>query len=263
MEGKDSKGRFTKGHKSFWSDETRKKMSDTAKKRGFGKWMLGRKLPEEVKKRIKENFAKYWLGKERPSMKGKSFLSVEGRERIRQSQLKNNSMKGKIPWNKDKQSSLATRKKMSEAMKKSYAQGRIHHFLGKKRPDFAGENNPLWGKFGKEHPKWNDVKNRPFYKSIREIFKYVEWRKSVFAQDNFTCRLCGISGVYVEADHFPKRFIDIVRDNDIQDIGDAIKCDELWDVGNGRTLCSPCHRKTDTWGNTKGLKKTNQNGLTD
>jgi len=111
-----------------------------------------------------------------------------------------------------------------------------------------GSNNPNWKKFGGKHPRWKDVKKRPFYKSIREIFKYVKWRKSVFDRDNYTCVLCGTSGVYVEADHHPKRFIDIVRDNDIQDINDAINCTELWETSNGRTLCQPCHRKTDTWG---------------
>ena len=163
--------------------------------------------------------------------------------------------RGFTPWNKGKKASLASRKNMSEARKKFYVNGGIHPLLGKKRPDMAGENNPNWKKFGREHPRWADVKKHPFYKSIREIFKYVEWRKSVFELDNYSCRLCGISGVYIEADHYPKRFIDIVRDNNIQDIGDAIKCDELWDVGNGRTLCNPCHRKTPTWGRLKELKK--------
>ena len=169
----------------------------------------------------------------------------------------NKGRKGVMPsaWNKGKRLSAEHRKKLIEARKKFYANGGTHPLLGKKRPDMVGENNPNWSKFGTEHPRWTEFKKHPFYKSIREIFKYVEWRKSVFERDNFTCRLCGISGVYVEADHYPKRFIDIVRDNDIQDIGDAIKCTELWDVGNGRTLCVPCHRKTDTWGNTRRLKK--------
>src|SRR3990167_1700790 len=164
---------------------------------------------------------------------------------------KTSFVKGLIPWKKGKRFSAKTRQRMSEARKKFYANGGKHPLLGKKRPDMTGENNPNLKKFGREHPKWTDVKKSPFYKSIRQLFKYVEWRKSVFEQDNYTCCLCGISGVYVEADHYPKRFIDILRNNDIQDIGDAIECAELWDVGNGRTLCSPCHRKTLTWGRLK------------
>lgn len=163
--------------------------------------------------------------------------------------------KGLTPWNKGGKFSAESRKKMSEARNRFYARGGVHPLLGKKRPDITGENNPNWKKFGREHPKWTDDKKRPFYKSIRQLFKYVEWRKSVFGIDNFTCRLCGISGVYIEADHYPKRFIDIIRDNDIQEIEDALNCAELWNVGNGRTLCKPCHLKTLTWGNTKGLEK--------
>lgn len=163
--------------------------------------------------------------------------------------------KGIAPWNKGKKPSEETRKKMSDARKKFYTNGGNHPLLGKKRPDISGENNPNWKKFGKKHPKWTDVKKRPFYKSIRQLFKYVDWRKSVFERDNFTCVLCGISKTYIEADHFPKRFIDIVRDNNVQSVDDAINCAELWNVGNGRTLCSPCHRKTITWGRTKRLKK--------
>lgn len=163
--------------------------------------------------------------------------------------------KGQTSWNKGRKWGAESRKKMSEARYRFHANGGIHPLLGKERPDMKGENNPNWKRFGKEHPRWADVKKRPFYKSIREIFKYVEWRKSVFARDNYTCVLCGAKKVFIEADHYPQRFIDIVRNNDIQEIGDAIKCAELWEVSNGRTLCQPCHRNTTTWGRTKGLKK--------
>ena len=163
--------------------------------------------------------------------------------------------RGMTPWNKGRKLSAESRKKMSDARKKFYSNGGKHPLLGKKRPDITGEKNPNWNKFGKTHPKWTDAKKRPFYKSIRQLFKYVEWRKSVFRRDNFTCVLCGIGKIYIEADHYPKRFIDIVRDNSIQSIENAIDCAELWDVSNGRTLCRSCHCKTDTWGRTKGLKK--------
>ena len=197
---------------------------------------------------FKANSVRYWLGKKRPNMIGNQYAkgNKPGSSAFQ---------KGQIPWNKGKKMSIDFRKKNSEARYRFYANGGIHPLLGKKRPDISGENSPFWGKFGKEHPKWADVKKRPFYKSIRTLFKYVEWRKSVFKIDKYSCRLCGISGVYIEVDHYPKRFIDIVRDNNIQSIEDAIKCAELWDVGNGRTLCRPCHRKTDTWGRQKNCKK--------
>jgi len=38
---------------------------------------------------------------------------------------------------------------------------------------------------------------------------------------------------------------------------EAVKCNELWDISNGRALCRECHRKTDTWGNKNSrIKKT-------
>lgn len=169
--------------------------------------------------------------------------------------------KGLNPWNKGKKMSEESKKKMSIARNKFYASGGQHPLLGKKRPDITGKLNPNWKKFGREHPKWTDVKLRPFYKSIRQLFKYNDWRKSVFNRDKFTCTICGISKVYVEADHHPKRFIDIVRDNDVQDITDAMNCKELWDISNGRTLCKPCHLKTLTWGTKKNCKNKLKNGL--
>ena len=150
---------------------------------------------------------------------------------------------GQPAWNKGKTFSGDSKMKMRLAKL-----GKKGYWSGKQRPEMSGSNNPHWGKFGQEHPKWKDIKLRPFYKSIRQLFKYVDWRKSVFKRDNFTCITCNATKCYIEADHFPKRFIDIVRNNNIQSVEDALNCPELWDITNGRTLCKPCHLKTDTWG---------------
>ena len=37
---------------------------------------------------------------------------------------------------------------------------------------------------------------------------------------------------------------------------EAIKCNELWDINNGRTLCHPCHRTTDTYGFKSARQQT-------
>ena len=68
---------------------------------------------------------------------------------------------------------------------------------------------------------------------IKTSAQYREWRLAVFTRDKFTCVVCGASKVYVEADHIkPKsQFPEL-----------------MFDVGNGRTLCKPCHRKTETFG---------------
>lgn len=83
---------------------------------------------------------------------------------------------------------------------------------------------------------------------------YAKWRKSVFERDKYTCQECrikfikGFTGsVELNADHI-KPFALIVRENNIKTMEQALNCKELWDINNGRTLCIPCHKKTDTWG---------------
>ena len=136
------------------------------------------------------------------------------------------------------------RKNLSEGLLKAYSEGRRNT---EKSLKLFKENNPNKGKFGKEHPKWIDNKKRPFHKAIRQLHQYVEWRKEIFKRDDYRCVLCREIG-YIEADHHPKRFIDIIRQYEIKTSDDAINCKELWDINNGRTLCLQCHRKTDTWG---------------
>ena len=97
------------------------------------------------------------------------------------------------------------------------------------------------GVFGKNHPCYKKVKKHPFHKSIRELYKYRQWRTNVFLRDKFTCVLCGENG-YVEADHYPIRFIAIVRKYVLKTLEQAINCKELWDINNGRTLCRKCHK---------------------
>ena len=90
---------------------------------------------------------------------------------------------------------------------------------------------------------------------IRSSTKYMEWRKSVFRNDNFTCVLCKYhsgNGHTVELNaHHIKPFSILLRENNIKSMEDALICKELWDVDNGKTLCVCCHRKTDTWGRPK------------
>jgi|ERR1035437_4633471 5-methylcytosine-specific restriction endonuclease McrA len=81
----------------------------------------------------------------------------------------------------------------------------------------------------------------PINEAIRASNEYKLWRKSVFERDKWTCVLCGTIGCRknpIQADHI-KSF--------------AHYPDLRVELSNGRTLCVPCHRKTDTWGNSNKI----------
>lgn len=98
---------------------------------------------------------------------------------------------------------------------------------------------------GKKHWNWKGGKSK-LRISIANNFKYRQWRSDVFTRDNFTCVLCGLRGVYLEADHYPKLFSDIIKEYNIKTIEEALNCEELWSINNGRTLCKKCHYN-ETW----------------
>ena len=84
-------------------------------------------------------------------------------------------------------------------------------------------------------------KRSPAYKDdeaikTRRSPEYRKWRKSVFERDDYTCQWCGMRGKTLNADHIkPFSYYPELRLN----------------LDNGRTLCKPCHMKTDTWGGRK------------
>ena len=98
---------------------------------------------------------------------------------------------------------------------------------------------------GKNNPAWKGGIT-PLVRSLRTCSQYFEWRKVVFARDNYTCTICQDKG-YINADHI-KPFRLIVKENNILSVEEGKKCSELWDINNGRTLCVPCHKMTDTYG---------------
>lgn len=86
---------------------------------------------------------------------------------------------------------------------------------------FSGKNSHFWkGGVSKEN------------KRIRESLKYSLWREKVFKRDKYICQECGRRGGTLNADHI-KQF--------------AYHKKLRFKVSNGRTLCVPCHEKTDTF----------------
>lgn len=67
----------------------------------------------------------------------------------------------------------------------------------------------------------------------RNSADYDNWRKSVFERDCYTCQICGQSGGKLCADHIKE-----------WSLYPALR----FDLDNGRTLCFPCHQKTENFG---------------
>ena len=105
-------------------------------------------------------------------------------------------------------------------------------------PWSKGERNTNWEKYGSDHPKWTG--RTALTKSIRFCPKYKVWRSSIFKRDDWTCKICGKRGGYLEADHYPTRFATILNKYKIQTYKQAIQCKALWRA-TGRTVCSKCH----------------------
>ena len=182
-----------------------------------------------------------------------------------------------------------TKRNIRVALNKLYQSGKkVAWNKGKKMPSITGENSHFWkgGKIIKKckycnqefksfpsdnriycslicnwkgivglrvrekHHNWKH--NRKLKEHIREGFKYINWRNSIFKRDNYTCQECGIrSGngkkVILNAHHV-KPFYKIIDENNISTLEEADKCNELWDLNNGLTLCQQCHIKTDNFG---------------
>lgn len=83
----------------------------------------------------------------------------------------------------------------------------------------------------------------PFRTSVRNSAKYLQWRSDVFQRDNWTCQTCAKRGYKLQAHHIIS-FERIMRDNKIKDMEQAMKCNILWDIENGVTLCEDCHKLT-------------------
>lgn len=87
----------------------------------------------------------------------------------------------------------------------------------------------------------------PERKKLYFSFEYKLWRKAVFERDRYTCVFCGLKTgggkrVTLNADHIkPWSLYPELR----------------FAIDNGRTLCEPCHRTTDTYG-AKILKIKNK-----
>lgn len=210
--------------------------------RSIAQALTGRKLSEEHKAKVKQNITKAnnerhvngvsdeekaRLALIRPTMTGKTHSEAT---KAKMSQ----THQGKVM-------STQSREKMSQARAGKYA-GVNHPLYGQTREDMKGENNPNWN---------GGV--TPLHKQIRETIQYKQWRHACFDRDAYTCQLCGQRGGDLHVDHITT-YASIIANHQITSVETAIACKQLWDVGNGRTLCIACHKKTDTYGRPRSQK---------
>ncbi len=105
---------------------------------------------------------------------------------------------------------------------------------------------------GKDNGNWKGGISK-IDKLCRRLLEYKQWREKVFKRDNYTCQECGKNKCYVTA-HHKKGFSKILKENNIKNIKDALKCQELWKISNGKTLCDDCHKLTDNYGGKANSK---------
>ena len=116
----------------------------------------------------------------------------------------------------------------------------------KLRGTMSGEKNTMFGRRGELAPSW-DGGISSLQKLVRRSYRFTKWRKEIYKRDGYKCVLCGNENKPFQIDHI-KPFSLILRENELQNIEEANKCEELFDVSNGRVLCLKCHKETDTYG---------------
>ena len=126
--------------------------------------------------------------------------------------------KGKTPWNKVGVSCYSDK---ALANIKAAAKNR-------KQRDVSGKNNPMYGRTGKKHPRWNPNLTDEERLVKRRYPKYIDWRNKVFERDNYTCMCCGdATGGNLTAHHKESY-------NSAPELRTTLE--------NGITLCEYCHK---------------------
>lgn len=207
-----------------------------------------------------------------PWNKGTTGIMVAWNKGLKGKQVAwNKGMRGiQVAWNKGKKLSESHCKALSESHKgkESPRKGKKNspeHIektrlknLGRKQSDEEKKKRglSLRGKrLGKKSNLWRGGIN-PLREVIRGLAEDTEWKKKVFARDNYTCQMCFKRGLYIEAHHI-KEFSIIFREfineykqySPIKDkyalVALARQYHKFWDINNGLTLCKQCHDEVE------------------
>ena len=146
-------------------------------------------------------------------------VSVETRKKI------SNNLLGKPVW--------ATGKKFTEKHRKNLSLSHKFYLMPEKQKEKISLSlKNFYDKGGKNHWNWQGGITK-FRVKIWHSKEYKLWRETVFRRDNYSCIWCSKKGGKLEADHIkPFSLYPALR----------------FAIDNGRTLCRPCHLKTDTYG---------------
>jgi len=225
------------------TDEHKKHISEALK--GRVPWNKGKKMSQDFKEKRRKLAKKSW---QNPEIREKRIRGMKGRKLTEETKKKigtsnkrrwlNKSKKEKEKFSKiakERQKELWKNPEYKAMMIENH-KGKVGYWRNKKRPEISGEKCYLW-RGGKTK----------LVKKIRESIEYKIWRQKVFERDNYTCQICGKRGVRLEVDHFPKSFAGIIREYKIKTLEEALNCEKLWDINNGRTLCLGCHKKTENY----------------
>jgi hypothetical protein len=92
-------------------------------------------------------------------------------------------------------------------------------------------------KFGSENNFWKGGITK-LTDQIRTCSKYKNWRTNIYKRDNYKCTNinCTTNSNKLNADHIIP-FSELLFKFKINSLEEALNCDNLWFLENGRTLC--------------------------
>lgn len=198
-------------------------------------------------------YSRQWREKHpRKSTKNPNKISHwVGRKHSEETKLKISlAKKGTKAWNKGTKADEATKKKLSDShkgYKHTESQKEKIRLSLKGRPGIKGRKMSVEERIRRSNSAPKGNKNHMWKGGITEknhvirtSLEYRIWRELIFNRDNFTCVLCNKHGGNLNADHIkPFSMFPELR----------------FELSNGRTLCVPCHRQTDTYGSKIRFKK--------
>lgn len=145
--------------------------------------------------------------------------------------------KGYKPWlgkkrskeTKDKLSNALKGRKLSQETRKKMSLAR----KGKPQPWHRGRkltksHKEKIGRKGEDH--WNWQGGKSLVNDRHDSSRYKEWRRKVYEKDGYTCQMCSV-----------KKIGENVTLNAHHVVGWMESIELRYEVGNGLTLCVPCH----------------------